>query len=202
MRTRLLTGMLSLLAATISLTATTVRIVNLSEMVQASDRVFHGRCVSAREMTHSNGLPIVEYTFLVTDGIKGTVEGERVVFRQLQASRARGFGIAGLPVFRKGQDLVLFLAADSRIGLTSPTGLSQGVFSVLQDRRGKLAIVNSFKNQNLAHDLEPSRLYKMGLKHSQAELLRSQGPISLEALSEAVRSIDTYQRLKAPGSVQ
>ena len=202
MRTRLLTAMLSLLAATISLTATTVRIVNLSEMVQASDRVFHGRCVSAREMTHSNGLPIVEYTFLVSNGIKGTVEGERVVFRQLQASRARGFGIAGLPVFRKGQDLALFLAADSRIGLTSPTGLSQGVFPVLQDRRGKLALVNGFKNQNLTHDLEPSRLYKMGLKHSQAELLRSQGPILLEALSEAVRTIDTYQRLKAPGSVQ
>ena len=202
MRTRLLTAMLSLLAATISLTATTVRIVNLSEMVQASDRVFHGRCVSAREMTHSNGLPIVEYTFLVSNGIKGTVEGERVVFRQLQASRARGFGIAGLPVFRKGQDLVLFLAADSRIGLTSPTGLSQGVFSVLQDRRGKLAIVNSFKNQNLTHDLEPSRLYKMGLKHSQAELLRRQGPISLEALSEAVRTIDAYQRGRSPKSVQ
>ena len=36
MRTCLLTAMLSLLAATISLTATTVRIVNLSEMVQAS----------------------------------------------------------------------------------------------------------------------------------------------------------------------
>ena len=202
MRTRLLTAMLSLLAATTSLTATTVRIVNLSEMVQASDRVFHGRCVSAREMTHSNGLPIVEYTFLVSNGIKGTVEGERVVFRQLQASRARGFGIAGLPVFRKGQDLVLFLAADSRIGLTSPTGLSQGVFSVLQDRRGKLAIVNSFKNQNLTHDLEPSRLYKMGLKHSQAELLRRQGPISLEALSEAVRTIDAYQRGRSPKSVQ
>ena len=202
MRTRLLTAMLSLLAATTSLTATTVRIVNLSEMVQASDRVFHGRCVSAREMTHSNGLPIVEYTFLVSNGIKGTVEGERVVFRQLQASRARGFGIAGLPVFRKGQDLVLFLAADSRIGLTSPTGLSQGVFSVVQDRRGKLAIVNSFKNQNLTHDLEPSRLYKMGLKHSQAELLRRQGPISLEALSEAVRTIDAYQRGRSPKSVQ
>ena len=202
MRTRLLTAMLSLLAATISLTATTVRIVNLSEMVQASDRVFHGRCVSAREMTHSNGLPIVEYTFLVSNGIKGTVEGERVVFRQLQASRARGFGIAGLPVFRKDQDLVLFLAADSRIGLTSPTGLSQGVFSVLQDRRGKLAIVNGFKNQNLTHDLEPSRFYKMGLKHSQAELLRRQGPISLEALPEAVRTIDAYQRGRFPKSVQ
>ena len=202
MRTRLLAAMLSLLAATISLTATTVRIVNLSEMVQASDRVFRGRCVSAQEMTHSNGLPIVEYRFLVSDGIKGTVEGERVVFRQLRASRAGGFGIAGLPVFRKGQDLVLFLAADSRIGLTSPTGLSQGVFSVLQDRRGKLAIVNGFKNQNLTHDLEPSRLYKMGLKHSQAELLRSQGPISLEALSEAVRTIDAYQRGRSPKSVQ
>ena len=202
MRTRLVTATLSLVAATISLTATTVRIVNLSEMVRASDRVFYGRCVSAREMTHSNGLPIVEYSFLVTDGLKGTVEGERVVFRQLQTSRARGFGIAGLPVFRKGQDLVLFLAADSRIGLTSPTGLSQGVFSVLEDRRGKLSIVNGLKNQNLTHNLALTRLHKMGLKHSQAELLANQGPISLEALSEAVRTIEAYQQGKAPKSVR
>ena len=198
MRTRLLTATLSLLVATISLTATTVRIVNLSEMVRASDRIFHGRCVSSREMTHSNGLPVVEYTFLVTDGLKGTVEGESVVFRQLQTSRARGFVIAGLPVFRKGQDLVLFLAADSRIGLTSPIGLSQGVFSVLEDRRGRLSIVNGMKNQNLSRDLEPSRLHKMGLEHSQAELLRSQGPISLKAL----RTIEAYQQRKVSKSVQ
>ena len=193
---------LSLLAATTSLRATSVKIVNLSEMVQASNRVFHGRCLSAREITHSNGLPIVEYTFLVTDGLKGTVEGEKVVFRQVQGFGARGFGIAGLPAFRKGQDLVLFLAADSRIGLTSPIGLSQGAFSVFEDRRGKLAIVNGFRNLNLTHELEPSRLHKMCLEHSQAELLGNQGPISLQALSEAVRTIDAYQRSKAPREVQ
>ena len=201
-RTTRLAVTLSLLAATTSLRATSVKVVNISEMVQGSNRVFLGRCLSALDITHSNGLPIVEYTFLVTEGIKGTVEGEKVVFRQLQGSGARGFGIAGLPVFSKGQELVLFLAADSRIGLTSPIGLAQGAFSVFEDRRGKLAIVNSFKNLNLTHELEPSRLHKMGLKYSEAELLANQGPISLEALSAAVRTIDAYQRAKAPGSVR
>ena len=200
MRTAWLAATLSLLAATTSVTATSVKIVNLSEMVQGSNRVFHGRCLSAVETTHNNGLPIVEYTFLVTAGLKGTVEGVRVVFRQLQGAGARGFGIAGLPVFSKGQELVLFLAADSRIGLTSPIGLSQGAFSVFEDPRGKLAIVNSFKNLNLTHELDSSRLHKMGLEYSQAELLANQGPISLEALSVAVRTIDAYQRDQAPGS--
>ncbi len=202
MTKRLFASMLALVAATTSLSATSVRIINLPEMVRASDRVFHGRCVSARETTHGNGLPIVEYTFLVTDGLKGTAPGESLVFRQLQTSRARGFVIAGLPVFRKGQDVVLFLAADSRIGLTSPTGLSQGVFSVLEDERGKLSILNGFQNQNLTHAMEPSRLQRMGLKYSQAELLRARGPISIEAFTEAVRTIDAYQRGKDRRSVQ
>ena len=171
MRATWLAATLSLLAATTSLRATSVKIVNISEMGQGSNRVFHGRCLSAREITHNNGLPILEYTFLVTEGLKGTVAGEKVVFRQVQGFGARGFGIAWLPVFSKGQELVLFLAADSRIGLTSPIGLSQGAFSVFEDPRGKLAILNGFKNLNLTHDLDPSRLHKMGLKHSQAELL-------------------------------
>ncbi len=202
MRTIWLAATLSLLAAATSLRATSVKIVNISEMVQASNRVFHGRCLSARETTHSNGLPIVEYTFLVTEGLKGTVEGEEVVFRQVLGFGARGFGIAGLPVFRKGQELVLFLAADSRIGLTSPIGLSQGAFLVFKDQREKLAVVNGLKNLNLGHELEASRLQKMGLKHSQAERIRNQGPVSLEVLAEAVRTIDAYQRDKAPKSVQ
>ncbi len=202
MRATWLAATLSLLAATTSLRATSVKIVNISEMVQGSNRVFHGRCLSAREITHNNGLPIVEYTFLVTEGLKGTVAGEKVVFRQVQGFGARGFRIAGLPVFTKDQELVLFLAADSRIGLTSPIGLSQGAFSVFEDPRGRLTIVNGFKNLNLTHELQPGRLHKMGLKRSQAELLGNQGPISLETLSEAVRAIDVYQRGKAPRSIR
>jgi hypothetical protein len=92
MRTTWVAATLSLLAATTGVRATSVKIVNIDEMVQASNRVFHGRCLSARETTHSNGLPIVEYTFLVRDGLKGTVEGETVVFRQVQGAGPRGLG--------------------------------------------------------------------------------------------------------------
>ena len=193
------------LATTTIMSATSLRVVNLSEMVDSSNRVFRGLCIAVREGTLSNGLPIFQYRFLVSEGIKGTFDGEEIIFRQLRtvgAGSKKGVGILGLPTYRKGQEAVLFLAADSGIGLTSPIGLSQGVFSVRVDDRGRAIVLNGFRNQNLLRDLGATRLLKMGLKNSEIVGLQARGPIRMKTLSKAVRRINAFQVRRSLKSVQ
>ncbi len=193
------------LATTTIVSATSLRVVNLSEMVDSSNRVFRGRCIAVHEGTLSNGLPIFQYRFVVSEGMKGTVDGEEVTFRQLRAVGAgskKGIGVLGLPTYRKGQEAVLFLAADSGIGLTSPIGFSQGVFSVRVDDRGRAIVSNGFRNRNLLRDLKATRLLKMGLRDAEIEGLKAIGPIRMEILSKAVRRINAFQIGRATKSVQ
>ena len=173
--------------------AATVRIVDLEEMAALSDRVFRGRCLSTRQIEHSSGLPVVEYTFQVLQGIKGATEGEEMIFRQLGGTGSGGFVMAGLPSYVPGQDVLLFLNADSRIGLTSPVGLSQGVFRVHRDSAGEWLAVNGLDNLNLIHQ-GAQKLHSMGIGSKLMEGLGQRGPVSVGVLVEAVRTLETFHQ--------
>ena len=173
------------------LEATSVRIVNLEEMVQQADRVFRGRCLSVRSVEAVSGFPAVEYTFEVTEGVKGTRTGESMVFRQLQANRNGLRGIAGIPVYKEGQDLLVFLHGDSRLGLTSPVGFSQGVFRV-QDLGDGPEVLNGVNNRNLmVGGISPAS--GLDLSAEETALLSRGGSIPLRALTGAIRKIDRVQ---------
>ena len=170
---------------------TTVKPVNLSEMVEYADRVFYGRCVSAESKFDSEaGATVREYRFLVKESLKGVVEGEEVVIRQIQTMGSRGPSIPGIPAYHKGQQLLLFLHADSRIGLTSPVGMSQGTFMVRKLPSGEVGFVNPQKNRNLTHQIEPQALASQVLSAEQINLLDSGEPIPLNAMREMVRNLD------------
>jgi hypothetical protein len=130
--------------------AVSVRTLNLAEMVTLSDRVFLGRVVSVAERYDSRlSTPVTTYTFRVIEGIRGADTGETVQVRQA-GSRDGGYSsIAGLPVYRKGQEFLLFLHGNSRFGLTSPVGLLQGVFRAVDLPGGWRGYVNGVDNRNL-----------------------------------------------------
>ncbi len=94
-----------------------------------------------------------------------------------------------MPGYRKGQKLLLFLHGDSRLGLTSPVGFTQGVFRMIQDRDG-LKAVNGVGNSNLTYELAPDRISKMGLSKTQIQELSKAEPIRFATLASAVRQIE------------
>lgn len=175
--------------------ATSVRTVNLAEMVGAANRVFRGRCVVVKPSQQQvMGLPVTEYTFQVTEGVKGVKTGQTVVFRQVRTSRGRLPGLKGVPSYRSGEEVLIFLAGDSRAGLTSPIGLGQGVFRLQRDGSGELLAVNSMLNRNLAVNLPASQSQAMGLTRHEHDRLRRGGAMSLASLLSAARRIDRHQR--------
>ncbi len=171
--------------------ATTVQTVNLFEMVRLADRVFWGTCQKMKtEQDATTGLRVTAYTFEVREGIKGVSAGETVVFRQISQGQ-KGFGIPGLPQYHEGQEALLFLLADSRIGLTSPVGLSQGVFQVekIQDF---LAVSNSLGNRNLAHNVSAELAVGSGLTDHEQGTLQQENPIPLARFLSLVEKIQSY----------
>jgi hypothetical protein len=178
----------------VPLAATTVRRVNLFEMVELADRVFAGRCLSAHPMIDpATGYPIVEYTFLVREGLKGVADGQRVVFRQIAGGEGKARGIHGVPRYHEGQELLLFLHGDSAIGLTSPVGLAQGSFRLEKSETGEVHALNSMRNRNLTYNLSRDEIVASGLSAAEVEDMRAPQPLPLSRMREVVDKISRYQ---------
>ncbi len=170
---------------------TSVKQVNLSQMVRYADRVFYGKCVSVEsKLDPDSGFTIQEYRFRVIEGLKGVAEGEEVVVRQLLSMGSGGPAISGLPSYQKGQDLLLFLHADSRLGLTSPVGMQQGTFRPLKLENGEIGFVNPLKNRNLVYDLESRSPAAQSLSSDELSRLESGEPVPLGTFRDVVGKFD------------
>jgi hypothetical protein len=175
------------------LPAVTINIMNLPDMVERAERVFHGRCTMVENTEQEvAGIPVTQYTFVVRKAIKGTQEGETVVFRQLRSEGPRG--LADVPSYSVGDELLLFLKKESRVGLTSPVGLAQGAFAVKRFPGGRIAVINSVKNRNLTAGLSLERGTSLGLTPAEYEMLGQGEAVPLETFSSVVSRLVHFKR--------
>lgn len=179
------------------LQATSVRAVNLSEMVANSNRIFLGVCVSADSGQDADRhLSYTEYRFRVVDGFKGVTPGEIVTFRQFQGLGSALVKVIGMPVYQEGEKVLLFLSSDSKLGLTSPLGLQQGVFRPV-GRDGVRGFVNGAANRNLAYELTESQAQQMDISRTELEALDSGRPLRLEQIRRLIEKIDRFHDNRA-----
>ena len=176
-----------------ALWGTTVRTLDLFEMVRLADRVFSGKCLSAQsQWDETVGFSIVEYTFEVLEAIKGVQPGGRVVFRQIQSVRKGVVVIPGIPHYQKGQEILLFLHRDSRSGLTSPVGLGQGIFQVKRIPGDKMGVISPSGNRNLVSSLNLKQAQQSGLSVEELQQIQNRRLIPLEIFASVVKKIDRY----------
>lgn len=182
---------LLLFLVTGSADAISVRPVNLTEMVLSSDRVFLGKVVGIAEIYDSRlSTNVTVYTFSVLEGIRGTKTGGTVQVRQIGGHSRKYSPVPGLPVYRKGQEVLLFLHGDSRFGLTSPVGLSQGVFRAVDMPDGRKGYFNETDNRNL--DMASQPAYKSippVSAESGSGRSSDPGPITIEMVKNFVEDI-------------
>ncbi|MDA2926237.1 hypothetical protein MYX78_03220 [Acidobacteria bacterium AH-259-G07] len=191
------TSLVVLALSTSLTTGTSVRIVNLFEMVQLADRVFWGKCLSAvKKSEESTLLPVMEYVFEVRRGIKGVRTGERVVFRQVQAAQRGVVGIPGIPHYRKGQEIWLFLHGDSRLGLTSPVGLAQGSFRLERTREGDIGFINALENRNLGYRLSVEEARDSGVTSGELMQIELKQPIPIEIFTSLIEKVKRYHSIR------
>ena len=177
--------------------ATRIQLVNLEQMARKAERIFVGVCSAVEDGTlPGTDIPVTSYTFSVTEPIKGEV-GDTLTIRQLgvrvprvQGDKALIFRVPGMPVYREGQEVVLFLISDSSLGLTSPVGLSQGAFTV-EERDGRKVLQNGIQNVGLFRDLSIDvSIQKWKLSEKEAELISvPKGPIDIETFTAVVKKM-------------
>lgn len=118
--------------------ATSVRAMEIDEVVRAAGQIFYGRVTTVRTgVVPGMDVPYTEYTFEVSEWVRGG-SGQTVTIRQVGSGR--GAAVPGLPSYKKGQEVVLCLHAPSRIGLTSPVGIQQGYYPVVRQVGGERAV--------------------------------------------------------------
>jgi hypothetical protein len=163
------------------------RQIGLPELAERAPIIVQGRVVEARYEGHPD-YPHVS-TVLVTLQVERMLRGpagERLSFREFLPGLQARMGKRGYLV---GQRLLLFLAAPSRYGLSSPLGGEQGRFHILRDQRGNDVVENDLSNAGLFRNLAPEAA-RAGVSLSPRQLSLAgvkRGPVPLEDLVSVVR---------------
>ena len=206
-----------LLFMTIPSEATSLRVMNLADLVGHSQRIFSAVCQSVSSGFDENNLPYTSYSFLVTDGIHGVANQQVVVIKQfglaepiqLDNGLTQVTRIEGMPRYVPGQEYLLFLNQESRLGFSSPIGLLQGAFRV-QGRGTSRTVVNGMRNANLLIDTRKS--IQQRVRERQQNLSRSapvalpdelvRGPVSYDNLTRLVRGLLAGEPLDRPSATR
>lgn len=198
---RFLMAVVGLVALPATVLALTVLQLNLEQLTALSEKVFVGRCESVVQERDSAGRPVQVVTYKVADTLKGSPE-DRVTFRQLgfvdDSGDVQEIGdttvmgvVREVPHYKVGEDAVVFLSSEGRLGYTAPVGLFQGKFEVITKDSGRKTVVNGLRNQGLTVGWNKSpRLKSMSLSSGEKSLLNaSGGEISYDDFVSLVKKI-------------
>ncbi len=201
--------------STIPSAATSLRVMNLQDLVGHSQRIFSAVCQNVSSGFDENNLPYTQYSFRITDGIHGVTNQQVVVIKQFGLSEpihqdngvTRVSRIEGMPQYIPGQEYLLFLNQDSRLGFSSPIGLLQGAFWV-QGRGTSRTVVNGMHNANLLIDTQKSiqqrnQERQQNLSRPAPVTLpdeRIRGPVSYDNWTRLVRGLLAGEALDRPAA--
>ena len=193
--------------------ATSLMVMNLEDLVGHSQRIFSAVCQSVSSGFDENNLPYTRYSFWVTDSIQGVVNQQVVEIKQFGLSEPIPLGngvtrvsrIEGMPRYIPGQEYLLFLNQESRLGFSSPIGLIQGAFQV-QGRGTSRTVVNGMRNANLLIDTRKSMQQRVRERQQNLSRLapvslpdeRVRGPVSYDNLTRLVRGLLAGEPLDRP----
>jgi len=198
---------LSMAMAAASAQATMLLPQNIEKLEAQAQTVFAGVCTSETAAINERGIPVRAYTFEIIEGVKGNLKaGSRLAVRQLgnDVPDARGLAlhVAGVPRYRVGQEVLLFLNPPSSLGLTAPVGFSQGVFDIARGADGKREIrLDPLRRNLLGRGLEPAKYAAAGQFTPKDRDLLNGLPdrVDLETFSSLVRKLQQAREQAAQG---
>jgi hypothetical protein len=170
------------------LLASRVRTVNLEEMTGRAERILAGRCVEVAIVHEPElGLDVAHVTLEVDRSLKGDATGSLTLRMLAGDSEPRQHpGVGEVPGFVPGEEVILFLYGESRLGLTSPVGLGQGKFTVLTNKEGREIAVNGLGTAPLFRRLSPEALTRLG---DRVDTWKDRDGIPPAVLLDMVRSL-------------
>lgn len=118
--------------------ATTVQKFSLQDLAKKSETIALARVDDVSARWDDNHKEI--YTFItlkVLDGVKGSHKDDVLTIRQLGGTVDKIISyVPGMPEFKRGEEVVVFLSTKDRAGYPWVMGLQQGKYSVSTDANG------------------------------------------------------------------
>ncbi|MEW5978067.1 MAG: hypothetical protein AB1898_19910 [Acidobacteriota bacterium] len=135
--------------------ATTVERLSLEELVQKSNRIVQGQCLSTESRwTADHRLVLTRSRFAVTEDLKGKSGGFITVITVGGTVDNITQTVSGMPEFRTHEEVVLFLEP-AKSGGWQPLGLAQGKYRIVRDSQsGQDEVIQSLGGLTL---YDPSR---------------------------------------------
>lgn len=187
---------ISLLLAVSPSFATTMLQMNLEEMTSNAETIFRGELidVSSSQVSVGGGeVSTLVYKFRVDELFKGevnTVKDVQITEVQmvgtLDKQRAGKRMIPGFPVYKVGDEYLMFVATAGRTGLTTTMGLGQGTFQIYSKGKDELA-VNEYGNVNLKKDSGSRQVIQSDADHDHD--VKSAGPLPYTELANQIRTL-------------
>jgi len=107
--------------------------LSLDQVAREADRIVYATVVEVHSDRDESGFPATWVTFDVARTVKGP-DTPTLTIKQYGVATPLADGtitrIAGLSRYAVGDEVVLFLRRNSRLGFTSPVGLGQGSYRV------------------------------------------------------------------------
>lgn len=168
--------------------ATSVKHLDLPDMTSSAARVFRGTVTDVRAGSVKVGggeLATTIYRIKISEAFKGDfatfkdityadVEMLGGIKAEKSTGRLKHFSaFRDMPRLERGRDYLLFMTAESRIALSSPVGLAQGLFEIETELPSE-PTANRLNNAGLAAGI-------------------SKGPVPYQELAARVRSIIATQ---------
>jgi len=114
--------------------------LGFDELVDRAARIVHGTVRSVDPGRDAEGIPATWITLDVGETLKGPV-ATTLTYKQVGVPEPLPDGtllrLPGLPRYRVGDEVVVFLHGESRRGFTSPVGLGQGFFRAEDGPKGR-----------------------------------------------------------------
>ncbi|MBT3182086.1 MAG: hypothetical protein HN337_06220 [Deltaproteobacteria bacterium] len=167
--------------------------INLEKTVSGADVAFSGVCTKAYAHKLDNGLLATTYDFNVLDDLKGNV-ADTFSFTQWGATledskKYAAPYIYGMPKYSVGDEYLVFLTAETSLGLRAPVGLGQGKFNIIRASNGTKTVKNDHNNRSIFSDLKMTKGMVKNLKASSISTT-SPGPMNYDAFVNIVKDLE------------
>lgn len=173
-----------------------VREVNLAYLTRRADVIVQGRVTRVQHggLPQYPNLATIEVTLSVEDMVRGSAQ-KTYTFREILVGlRSR----EGKENYRVGQQMLLFLPAPSKLGLSSPIGMEQGRFHIAGNAATSAMIINETGNIGLFKDVAPTAA-RAGRKLSASQLkvaATRRGAVRLDDFKSLVKNLTALSRIQ------
>ena len=117
--------------------ATTVQKFTVRELATKSDAIVMAKVEDQSSRQDANKEIYTYITISVLESVKGAKGEKTITIRQLGGSVGNLISaVPGMPSFKNGEEVVLFLSAKDRAGYPWVMGLQQGKYSIVTDNSG------------------------------------------------------------------